>query len=195
MKNKDVIKNFIHGEKEGSGSNLFINNNRLINYSTCIAYRKDNGMILLNGQKYSSTTSVHQNVIRRSLLEGIDYIELKTEEDFNNAINGFKEKEIEEKPNRYVKFLLSDKIFSIKDTKDCVKVILDEYKKTNEKLSFDENLDYFIDNIQVTGLTLKDTVNVYGTIYALINDEEVLRFIRDPEDGKYCDEEYLRVFL
>lgn len=193
MRNEEVIKAFINGEEKGSGSNLFINGNKLINYSTCIAYRKDNGMILLNGEHYSRTTSKYQNMFRRTFIKEVNYIEFKTEEDFNNAINGFKEKEIIEE--KYIKSLISNKTFTIKDSKDCAKKIIEEYKRLNKKLDYDESLDYFINNIEIVGLSLKDTVNIYGTIYAEINDEEVLRFIRDPEDGKYCDEEYLRIFL
>lgn len=86
MKATEVTESFIHGAEEGNASNILINKNRLINYATCIAYRRNDGVILLNGQKYSSTTSKHQNIIRRSGVEYIEYMEYETEEDFNKAV-------------------------------------------------------------------------------------------------------------
>ena len=65
MRNNDLIKNFIYGEKSGKGSNLRIENNQLINYYTCIAYHGKNE-IVLNNKNYSSTTKRHQNFILRS---------------------------------------------------------------------------------------------------------------------------------
>ncbi len=64
MRNGDLVRSFINGACEGKGSNLQIRGNRLINYTTCIAYRVGS-LILLNGDHYSATTSRHQNLIRR----------------------------------------------------------------------------------------------------------------------------------
>jgi hypothetical protein len=63
MKNAEVIRKFVQGDTQGKGSNLYINNNNLVNYSTIIA-RRINGKIYLNNTKYSQTTSRIQNMIR-----------------------------------------------------------------------------------------------------------------------------------
>lgn len=75
MKNKDLIYNFIIGYSEGKGSNLYIDDDCLINYSTVIAKRSSEGL-LLNTRKYSVTTSKNQTYIRQIAEElGIDVIE------------------------------------------------------------------------------------------------------------------------
>lgn len=67
MKNNDVIKAFIDG-KSACGSNLYSTGDKLINYSTCIAeYNESENRYILNITKYSSTTSKHQNALRRLL--------------------------------------------------------------------------------------------------------------------------------
>lgn len=76
MRNADLVNNFINGACEGKGSNLKIEGNQLINYTTCIAYRIGN-TVYLNNTKYSSTTSVHQNRIRR---EAYNVVEMSEEE-------------------------------------------------------------------------------------------------------------------
>lgn len=63
MKNVDLIRKFGNGATSGKCGNLKINGNNLINYSTIIAKRVENG-IMLNNRKYSRTTSVIQNTIR-----------------------------------------------------------------------------------------------------------------------------------
>ena len=70
MKNIDVIKAFIYGEQAHT-LNLMSSGDKLINYSTCIAQRKD-GQIYVTDTKFSKTTSVIQNALRRELL-GINY--------------------------------------------------------------------------------------------------------------------------
>lgn len=85
MRNAELITRFINGETEGKGSNLIIEGQKLINYSTVIAFRKTNGTILLNRQHYSPTTSVHQNrIYRESPKFGV--IEYPTEEEFNAIV-------------------------------------------------------------------------------------------------------------
>ena len=71
MKNADVVDNFIRGNDDCKGSNLYSENGELINYGTIIALRHPMGLVL-NGDSYSPTTSVHQNRIRR---DGVEYIE------------------------------------------------------------------------------------------------------------------------
>lgn len=67
MKNIDVIQNFIKGI-DGKTANLKAVGNKLINYTTVIAVMEDN-KIFLNNERYSQTTSVIQNKIRRSVNE------------------------------------------------------------------------------------------------------------------------------
>ena len=64
MRNVDLIMKFESGATKGKCGNLKIIGDYLINYSTVIAQRVENG-IKLNTRKYSRTTSVIQNTIRR----------------------------------------------------------------------------------------------------------------------------------
>ena len=65
MLNKnDLIRTYLLTKEENKGSNLYISGNALINYSTCIAYKKD-GLLYLNVEKYSVTTTKNQNLLRR----------------------------------------------------------------------------------------------------------------------------------
>lgn len=83
MSNKnDLIRSFVLGETKGKASNLKIEGNKLINYYTVIALRKGND-IYLNIDKYSSTTSRNQNLVRRFTNNVL--IEV-TEEEINNLI-------------------------------------------------------------------------------------------------------------
>lgn len=83
MKNVDLIREFIQwGATKGKGSNLYIEGNKLINWTTCIAYRHGN-KIYLNGNKYSQTTSGHQNYMRRNFH---CIVEIETEEEFNDTV-------------------------------------------------------------------------------------------------------------
>lgn len=70
MKNTDVIRAFIYGDVLHT-SNLMSSGDKLINYSTCIAQRKD-GQIYVTDTKFSQSTSKIQNALRRELL-GINY--------------------------------------------------------------------------------------------------------------------------
>lgn len=75
MRNQNVIENFIHQIFEGKGSNLYIDNNKLVNYNTTIA-QWENGTLLLNVTKYSQTTSKNQNIIKKLAENLINVIEL-----------------------------------------------------------------------------------------------------------------------
>jgi hypothetical protein len=67
MKNIDVIKAFVNG-KSACGSNLYSTGDKLVNYNTCIAeYNENENRYILNITKYSSTTSRHQNALRKLL--------------------------------------------------------------------------------------------------------------------------------
>ena len=63
MTTVELIKNFIAGATEGkaSGGRLRIENDKLINYNTTIAQRKNGLGVIINMTKYSPTTSKHQN--------------------------------------------------------------------------------------------------------------------------------------
>ena len=72
MNKIELIKNFVKGETNLKGSNLYTKTNNelgiteLINYSTTIAiYYHNTNCVLLNNTKYSVTTSKNQNYIRR----------------------------------------------------------------------------------------------------------------------------------
>ena len=68
----EVIEAFARGAISGGASRckeypqgrLRIEGNKLYNYDTVIAYWF-NGIMLINGTKYSKTTSVHQNRLKR----------------------------------------------------------------------------------------------------------------------------------
>jgi hypothetical protein len=89
MNKNDLINAFLNGNTKGKGSNLEIERayningeyiTALSNYQTTIAYRLSNGDIVLNSRKYSQTTTVNQNIIRRntstSELYEIDILDL-----------------------------------------------------------------------------------------------------------------------
>lgn len=82
MNKSELIKGFVLGYVTGTGSNLYIVGRRLINYSTTIAYRVSD-TIILNAQKYSVTTSKNQNIIKReATARGIKVIEIPDEISF-----------------------------------------------------------------------------------------------------------------
>lgn len=66
MKNQEVLEQFTWGnEAKNASKNLISDGKTLVNYNTEIA-RLYGSIILLNGTKYSSTTSVHQNWLQRN---------------------------------------------------------------------------------------------------------------------------------
>ena len=65
MRNVEVIKRFINGSDKGSGSNLRVVGNELINYETVIAIRCGR-WIILNNESYSPTTAKNQYAVRRN---------------------------------------------------------------------------------------------------------------------------------
>ena len=72
MTTHEVIEAFARGEMSGGASRcknypkgrLRIEGDKLYNYNTVIAYWF-NGIMLINGTRYSRTTSVHQNRLKR----------------------------------------------------------------------------------------------------------------------------------
>ena len=62
MKNSELIKKFFNGATRGSGSNMRIEGNELIEWATTLAERTEDGYIL-NDTKYSRTTSRGQGTI------------------------------------------------------------------------------------------------------------------------------------
>ena len=66
MKNKDVIELFLQ-KKKASGSNLYSDGNKLVNYSTTLAQWHDNYHLIVNNTRYSVSTSKNQNWLRRAI--------------------------------------------------------------------------------------------------------------------------------
>ena len=95
MRKRDFIEGYLSEEiNSGKASNLHIDDEgSLVNYYTKICHRTPY-QILLNGQKYSSTTSVNQNIIRRFCEHyNVDLVEYDNEGEFLRAIK-IKEKEM-----------------------------------------------------------------------------------------------------
>lgn len=70
MSNQEVINRFKNGQSgKSSNGNLWISydNNRLMNYATCIAQRLSDGSYVVNSTKYSVSTSKIQSMVRRTL--------------------------------------------------------------------------------------------------------------------------------
>lgn len=87
MNKIDLIKNFVKGATNLKGSNLYTRTNeklgitRLVNYNTTIAvYDHIRNRVYLNSTKYSMTTSLNQNYIRKYsdnyILRELSYEEL-----------------------------------------------------------------------------------------------------------------------
>lgn len=66
----DLIIAFIEGAEEGQavGGKLRIEDNRIFNYTTCIAEADEERGWLMNVTKYSPTTTTYQNKIIQHLL-------------------------------------------------------------------------------------------------------------------------------
>jgi len=77
MKNWDVIKKFVNGEKEGRTKHLFIEGNVLYSYGHHFPIAIRTNMFIVNMDKYSVTTSRHQSYLR-GMLEG--YVSSNTKE-------------------------------------------------------------------------------------------------------------------
>ena len=73
MTNYELIRKFRDGATKGIAGHLYIKGDELINYSTVIAYRDDNGKFHLNTQYYSRTTSKIQSYCK--ILLDTDIIE------------------------------------------------------------------------------------------------------------------------
>lgn len=72
MKNKDIVLAFIKG-RSGSTTNLASYCGYLVSYHTTIAQWCDNGRLIVNTTKYSTTTSHHLGMLKR-LLGGYEEI-------------------------------------------------------------------------------------------------------------------------
>lgn len=77
MRNSDVIKCFLRG-LDARGSNLYSTGEKLINYNTCIAQIIGN-ILIINNSYYSSTTSKHQNLLKKLAEDYFKRIELTDE--------------------------------------------------------------------------------------------------------------------
>lgn len=86
MNNKDLCKEFINGATKGKGSNMYIRDNKLYSYSTCICERIVNERgyynFIHNKTKYSPTTSKQQYYLSNALygenVIEVDNIDLNT---------------------------------------------------------------------------------------------------------------------
>ena len=63
MKNKDVIELFLQ-KKKASGSNLYSDGNKLVNYSTTLAEWYSEFILLVNDTRYSVSTSKNQSWLK-----------------------------------------------------------------------------------------------------------------------------------
>ena len=65
----DIVKAFIHGGEKGKASSLSIsrrgNATLLYSFATPIAYRDNKGKIYATDKKFSQTTTVQQNALKR----------------------------------------------------------------------------------------------------------------------------------
>lgn len=81
-KNIEVIKAFIHGGTKTKTRNLYIDNDKLINYGTTIAERVWNSgryFYTVNVSKYSQSTTTIQNALQRELQDrGIEYSKVRS---------------------------------------------------------------------------------------------------------------------
>jgi hypothetical protein len=71
MKTAELIEKFVVGGLEkgnASGGRLYIEDNKIMNYNTCLA-EIVRGTWYVNITKYSRTTTTHQNKIVRTLKE------------------------------------------------------------------------------------------------------------------------------
>ena len=66
MKNSDVIKKFLNKES-ATGSNLYSDGNRLMNYSTTLAQWHDTYHLIVNNTRYSVSTSKNQNWLKGAI--------------------------------------------------------------------------------------------------------------------------------
>lgn len=74
MRNQQVIDAFVNGKiGRSSNGNLYSTGDKLINYSTCIAQRIANGVIL-NLTRYSVTTSKIQSWARGSIRGNVNVV-------------------------------------------------------------------------------------------------------------------------
>lgn len=66
MKNKDVIELFLQ-KKKASGSNLYSDGNKLVNYSTTLAEWYSEFILLVNDTRYSVSTSKNQSWLKYAI--------------------------------------------------------------------------------------------------------------------------------
>ena len=74
MTNQDLIKKFVNGGTKGIASHLYIRGNELINYSTVLAIRTDEGF-KVNTRKYSRTTGKIQSTLKFEIAQANKKIE------------------------------------------------------------------------------------------------------------------------
>lgn len=88
MRNNDVIERFMRGyDAQNYSKNLVSFGSTLFNYNTKIAQHYG-GVTLVNGHKYSSTTSKHQNAVKsygKSIVLPKDEFFMITEKEWGEA--------------------------------------------------------------------------------------------------------------
>ena len=74
MTNQDLIKKFVNGGTKGIASHLYIRGNELVNYSTILAIRTDDGF-KVNIRKYSRSTTNIQTLLLGAICQANKKIE------------------------------------------------------------------------------------------------------------------------
>ncbi len=66
IKNEDLARKFAHGATSGTGSNMFIEGNKIYSYGKhfIIGIRRNDYLFVLNGETYSPSTSKQQSYVR-----------------------------------------------------------------------------------------------------------------------------------
>ena len=131
--NLDTCIDFYNGD-EGRSGNLFSYGDELYSYSTMIAKRLDNDIILISRNGFSSTTRKHLSNLR-SVLDKDSYYEVPV--DWDSAID-----------SRYIKKEFLDDINYYLKNKDCLKRKPNRIsfrKLWNDAIRYNDYVEKFID--------------------------------------------------
>ena len=131
--NLDTCIDFYNGD-EGRSGNLFSYGDELYSYSTMIAKRLDNDIILISRNGFSSTTRKHLSNLR-SVLDKDSYYEVPV--DWDSAID-----------SRYIKKEFLDDINYYLKNKDCLKRKPNriEFRNLwNDAIRYNDYVEKFID--------------------------------------------------
>jgi hypothetical protein len=81
LTNKQVAERFAQGYQDGASDNMFIKDNTVYSYGLHwpIA-RRENGLTMVNTDRYSSTTSKHTSLVKNALQANVEpFIEVNRE--------------------------------------------------------------------------------------------------------------------